>query len=277
MIFRIDSSLTKDKFGKMRLSLFLPVICSFLFKALYSETSDTDLKHYRAHKWKDSESKSLLYRTASPEKMEKGKTYPILVFFHGAGGRGSDNKGQLLDAGGLQAFEKAGLRTTLSSHFFAGQVPKGERWVDVHWSLLGHKMPRISDSMRMAFEAVDAYIDNPENQVDSKRIYVMGLSMGGYGTWDAIQRKPDFFAAAVPICGGGDSSLAHKLTKLPIWAWHGELDKVIKPSRSSDMIDAISKSGGSPKYSEIKGCGHNSWVDCWKSQEMWTWLYSQKK
>jgi predicted peptidase len=128
----------------------------------------------------------------------------------------------------------------------------------------------------MAFEAVDAYIDNPENQVDSKRIYVMGLSMGGYGTWDAIQRKPDFFAAAVPICGGGDSSLAHKLTKLPIWAWHGDLDKVIKPSRSSDMIYAISKSGGSPKYSEIKGRGHNSWVDCWKSKEMWTWLYSQK-
>jgi predicted peptidase len=276
MIFRIDSSLTKDKLGKMRLFLFLPVICSFLFKALCSETSDTDLKHYRVHEWEDSESKSFLYRTASPEKMEKGKTYPILVFFHGAGGRGSDNKGQLLDAGGLQAFERAGLRTTLSSHFFAGQVPKGERWVDVHWSLLGHKMPRISDSMRMAFEAVDAYIDNPENQVDSKRIYVMGLSMGGYGTWDAIQRKPDFFAAAVPICGGGDSSLAHKLTKLPIWAWHGNLDKVIKPSRSSDMIDAISKSGGSPKYSEIKGRGHNSWVDCWKSKEMWTWLYSQK-
>jgi predicted peptidase len=128
----------------------------------------------------------------------------------------------------------------------------------------------------MAFEAVDAYIEDPENQVDSKRIYVMGLSMGGYGTWDAIQRRPNFFAAAVPICGGGDTSLAPRLTKLPIWAWHGDQDKVIKPSRSRDMIDAIKKIGGTPKYSEIKGRGHNSWVDCWKSQEMWTWLYSQK-
>jgi predicted peptidase len=138
-------------------------------------------------------------------------------------------------------------------------------------------MPKISDSMRMAFEAIDAYIENPENQVDSKRIYVMGLSMGGYGTWDAIQRRPNFFAAAVPICGGGDTSLAPRLTKLPIWAWHGDQDKVIKPSRSRDMIDAIKKIGGTPKYSEIKGRGHNSWLDCWKSQEMWTWLYSQKK
>ena len=131
--------------------------------------------------------------------------------------------------------------------------------------------------MRMAFEAVDAYIEDSENQVDSKRIYVMGLSMGGYGTWDAIQRRPNFFAAAVPICGGGDTSLAPRLTKLPIWAWHGDQDKVIKPSRSKDMIDAIKKIGGTPKYSEIKGRGHNSWVDCWSSDELWNWLYSKSK
>ena len=102
-------------------------------------------------------------------------------------------------------------------------------------------MPRISDSMRMVFEAVDAYIDNPENQVDSKRIYVMGLSMGGYGTWDAIQRKPDFFAAASPFVAG---VIRHWLitNKTPHMGMAWELDKVIKPSRSSDMIDAISKS-----------------------------------
>jgi len=261
----------------MRLTLFSLIIYTFICKALYAETSDINLKPYQAHKWQDAESKSFLYRTASPEKMKKEKTYPMLVFFHGAGGRGSDNRGQLLDAGGLQAFEKAGLRTTLQSHIFAGQVPKSERWVDVHWSLLGHKMPKISDSMRMAFEAVDAYIEDPENQVDSKRIYVMGLSMGGYGTWDAIQRRPNFFAAAVPICGGGDTSLAPRLTKLPIWAWHGDQDKVIKPSRSRDMIEAIKKIGGTPKYSEIKGRGHNSWVDCWSSDELWNWLYSKSK
>ena len=138
-------------------------------------------------------------------------------------------------------------------------------------------MPEISESMRMAFEAIDGYIQEPKNQVDSKRIYVMGLSMGGYGTWDAIQRRPDFFAAAVPICGGGDKSLAPKLVNIPIWAWHGDKDSVIKPSRSRDMINAISKAGGSPKYSEIKGRGHNSWVDCWNTDELWKWLYSQSK
>ena len=101
--------------------------------------------------------------------------------------------------------------------------------------------------------------------------------MGGYGTWDAIQRRPNFFAAAVPICGGGDTSLASKLIDLPIWAWHGDQDKVIKPSRSRDMINAIKKIGGTPKYSEIKGRGHNSWVDCLSSDELWNWLYSKSK
>ena len=238
---------------------------------------DNLLKSYHPHVSNDSKRDKFLYRTASPTKMIKDGKYPLLVFFHGAGGRGDNNTGQLLDAGGLQAFEKAGVRTKFKSHIFAGQVPKGERWVNVGWSLLGHKMPDISHSMRMAFEALDSFIQDPLNQVDSKRIYVMGLSMGGYGTWDAIQRRPDFFAAAVPICGGGDKSLASKLVNIPIWAWHGDKDFVIKPSRSRDMIKAISKAGGLPKYSEIKGRGHNSWVDCWNTDELWKWLYSQSK
>ena len=131
--------------------------------------------------------------------------------------------------------------------------------------------------MRMAFEALDAFVADEKNQVDANRIYVMGLSMGGYGTWDAIQRRPNFFAGAVPICGGGDKKLAKNITKVPIWAWHGDKDKVIKASRSRDMIEAIKAAGGSPKYSEIKNRGHNSWVDVWNSDELWDWLYSQKR
>ena len=232
---------------------------------------------YVAATWKSPTQGTFLYRHSSPSKMEKGTKYPLLVFFHGAGGRGNDNKGQLADAGGVGAFDKAGLMSKRGSHVFAGQVPKGERWVDVHWSLLGHKMPKVSDSMHMAFEALDAYVADKKNQVDSNRIYVMGLSMGGYGTWDAIQRRPDFFAAAVPICGGGDKSFGEKLKGLPVWAWHGDKDRVIKPSRSRDMIEAIKKAGGNPKYSEIKGRGHNSWTDAWNSNEMWEWLYSQRR
>ena len=256
------------------LTLFL-FVTPFVTNA---QSMDELLSSYVPSTLKNPEGGKFNYRYSTPDKMEKGTKYPLLVFFHGAGGRGNDNKGQLVDAGGIVAFAKAGLRTKRASHVLAGQVPKGERWVDVHWSLLGHRMPKEpSDPMKMAFEALDAYVADIKNQVDPNRIYVMGLSMGGYGTWDAIQRRPNFFAAAVPICGGGDKQLVKKIARLPIWAWHGDKDSVIKPSRSRDMIEAIKKAGGNPKYSEIKGRGHNSWTDAWNSKEMWEWLYSQKR
>ena len=261
----------------MNFEIFFYSILSFLTVPILGQIKKANIDLYQAQIWKESEDLSLYYRTAQPEKMEMGQKYPLLLFFHGSGGRGSDNISQLIDAGGLQAFEKVGIRNRFKSHFFAGQVPKSEKWVNTGWGLLGHKMPKISQTMRMTFDALDAYVSDPKNQVDLNRIYVMGLSMGGYGTWDAIQRRPDYFAAAVPICGGGDKSLAKKLIQLPIWAWHGEKDNVIKPTRSRDMIKAISKAGGSPKYSEIKGRGHNSWVDCWNSDVLWNWVFSQSK
>lgn len=253
----------------------------FLFSCfLYAQAKNIEelLTNYEAATWKSPLEGTFNYRHCTPAKIKNNTKYPLLVFFHGAGGRGNDSKGQLVDAGGIMAFEKEDLRAKRESYVFAGQVPKGERWVDVHWNLLGHSMPKVpSPSMRLAFEALDAFVSDKKNQVDRNRIYVMGLSMGGYGTWDAIQRRPNFFAAAVPICGGGDKSLAGTISKLPIWAWHGDKDTVIKPSRSRDMIEAIREAGGKPKYTEIEGRGHNSWVDCWKSQEMWAWLYSQRK
>ena len=258
---------------------YIRFITAFLFLncMVFADKDFVVPNSYTTKEWKTKEGGNFLYRTAKPTKLAKGKKYPLLVFLHGAGGRGNDNIKQLLDAGGVEAFEKQKLRTLRESHVFAGQVPSGERWVDVGWNLLNHRMPKISESMKMTFEAMDAYVRDGENQVDPNRIYVMGLSMGGYGTWDALQRRPGFFAAAVPICGGGDASYAEELASTPIWAWHGEKDKVIKPMRSREMINSIRKAGGSPKYTEIRNRGHNSWVEVWNSQELWDWLYSQKK
>lgn len=252
------------------------ILFTILSSATYADTRKEEEK-YTAKVWKNAKGESLNYRHRAPDKVEPGKKYPLIIFYHGAGGRGDNNLGQIVDAGAVSAFARAGVFSKRDAYLIAGQVPKGKLWVDVSWSALEHKMPKVSDSMRLMFDAVDAFVADKENQVDPERIYAMGLSMGGYGTWDAIQRRPAFFAAAVPICGGGDKSMGKTLAHLPIWAWHGDKDNVIKASRSTDMIAAIKAAGGSAKYSELKGVGHNAWSRCWGSTELWDWLFSQKQ
>lgn len=111
----------------------------------------------------------------------------------------------------------------------------------------------------------------------AQRIYLTGLSMGGFGVWDAMQRKPTWFAAAVPICGGGDPTFASAIAPIPVWAFHGDSDPAVKPKRSRDMIAALKAAGGQPKYTEYPNTGHNSWTETYKNREMYAWLFSQKR
>ena len=270
--------------SKTRQAVTKPLLLLFLFPLLLwspcvfggSKVPDRGAP-YLAKVWKGKKGAALNYRFRAPDEVAKGEKYPLFVFYHGAGGRGADNFGQIRDAGAIKAFAEAGLFSDRPCYLLAGQVPKGKLWVDVAWSSLEHEMPKISDSMRLMFEVIDAHMANGNLQIDPDRVYAMGLSMGGYGTWDAIQRRPGLFAAAVPICGGGDKSRVRNIASLPIWAWHGDRDKVIRISRSTDMIAAIKAAGGAPRFTELKGVGHNAWSDCWKSREMWDWLFAQKR
>ena len=247
------------------------------------EAEHPELSKYTAAVWTSPAEGKLNYRFRFPDNVDTEKTYPIILFLHGAGGRGNDNAGQLVDASAVKLMKQAGICSTRECYVVAGQVPAEKMWVDIPWTTLDHEMPPVSNSMRMMLECFDAFIANPDHRVDLKRIYVVGLSMGGYGTWDAIQRRAEFFAAAVPICGGGDKRLAAKLTKLPIWARHGDKDDVVKVSRSQDMVAAIrvaaegEDSAKRIKYTEVAGHGHNVWVPALKSQEMWDWLFAQSR
>ena len=101
--------------------------------------------------------------------------------------------------------------------------------------------------------------------------------MGGFGVWDAMQRQPTLFAAAAPVCGGGDTALAKSIAAIPLWAFHGEKDTVVKPLRSRDMIAAIKAAGGTQRYTEYPGVGHNSWVATYRNPEFYSWLFAQRK
>ena len=101
--------------------------------------------------------------------------------------------------------------------------------------------------------------------------------MGGFGTWDVIAREPDLFAAAVPICGGGDEATAPMIAKIPIWAFHGSKDPTVKVSRTLNMVEALRKVGGDPGCTIYPGEGHASWVPAYKDAAMMKWLFAQKK
>jgi predicted peptidase len=216
----------------------------------------------------------LNYRLMSPIEYDRTKQYPLVVFLHGAGERGDDNTKQLVH--GMADFASDENRLKYPAFVLAPQCPNDKRWVEVDWGALKHDMPeKPSQPMGLLFQLLDAM--PKQLAIDPNRIYITGLSMGGYGTWDAIQRRPDYFAAAIPICGGGDLAGAEKMKNIPIWAFHGDQDGAVKVSRSRDMIKAIEAAGGKPKYTEYPGVGHDSWTATYKNPEVLQWLFEQKK
>ena len=232
---------------------------------------------FEAKTYKSSKNDSLNYRIYTPEGMDAGRQYPLVLFFHGAGERGDDNYRQLIL--GVMDILKYSKKSNNPAIILAPQCPNSQSWVsDIRKSLVAvsHTMPEESSlQMKLAVELLkDTMTELP---VDKKRVYVTGLSMGGFGTWDILQRMPDIFAAAIPVCGGGDPNLADKIKQVPIWAFHGDKDTVVRPELTSDMIAALKKSGGDPKYTEYKGVGHDSWNRTYANEEVLKWLFLQEK
>ena len=116
------------------------------------------------------------------------------------------------------------------------------------------------------------------DRVDLSRVYAAGISMGGYGTWELITRRPEVFAAAVPVCGSGIPDMADKLVNMGIWAFHGEADGTVPPQGTRDMEAAIKAAGGTKmKATYFPGVGHDSWIPAYKTEGLMNWLFSQKK
>jgi len=200
---------------------------------------------------------------------------PLVVFLHGAGERGGDNIAQLKYLPAWLAEPDA--RRRYPAFVLAPQCRPDERWVDVSWAD-GQSTPQPaapSTDLAAAIAAIDEVV--AREPVDPARIYLTGLSMGGYGTWDLAARFPERFAAAMPICGGGDERVAAKLAALPIWCFHGDADKAVPVGRSRDMIAAVRRAGGKPIYSELADVGHDSWTPAYRDRFVLDWLFSQRK
>ena len=214
-----------------------------------------------------------LYRSQKADMITEA--VPLVIFLHGAGERGNDNCAQ------LKHCVKYFLEDTVTSRYpfllMAPQCPNGKRWVNIDWSLPEHQMEsEPTAELRGVFTVLDSLIDC--GAVDASRVYISGISMGGFGTWDALQRHPEKFAAAIAICGGGDPACAEAMKDVPVYIFHGLLDEVVMPSRSIQMYDALKDVGNEEvflvTYPEL---GHWCWDAAFSTPGLVELLFGKKR
>ena len=222
-----------------------------------------------------------------PKGCDIERLYPLVIYFHGAGERGKDNKLQANGGGHMENLYKATQGESFDGQYqallLAPQCPANDQWVNRDWSKGAYTQdeePSISQPMRSALAILDDVIAN--YQVDTNRIYVTGLSMGGYGTWDAVRRRPELFAAAMPLSGGGNKDQGVLFKEIPVWTYHSDNDFVVPVSGADDMRDAIKNAGGMIDYTRVN-VGHSGWGTFYDNktytnssdQTVYEWLFSQ--
>ena len=221
---------------------------------------------------------TLKYRVLFPENYDRTRQYPLVLFLHGSGERGSDNEKQLTHGAALFADEEN--RKDYPSIVIFPQCPQESFWVERErlqdQSILFPEKPKITKPLFLVKKLMDSYVK--KESVDIKRIYVMGLSMGGMGTFDLICRYPKYFAAAIPICGGVNTERLKKVKKMPIRIFHGGADPVVSREFSRNAHIEL-KAQGSVKveYIEFPGIGHDSWTKAFQYPDFLSWLYYQSR
>jgi predicted peptidase len=256
------------------------IILFVTFIAYAVSAQDTSL--YLRKEYVNREGKILPYRLLYPENYDKSKKYPLVLFLHGAGERGNDNAKQLIH--GSRLFLADSNRKNFPCFVVIPQCPQ-----DGYWS--SAKIDRSTSPLTISFDYEASLIAWPlqsainvvkqlatDEKVDKKRIYITGLSMGGMGTFDAIYRNPDFFAAALPICGGGDTlHYDSRVKNVPFWVFHGDADAVVKVDLSRSMVAKLKASGVSVKYTEYPGVNHNSWDNAFAEPTYLSWMFSKER
>jgi predicted peptidase len=227
---------------------------------------------------------TLLYRILYPESYKANKKYPVITFLHGSGERGNDNEAQLTHGGKL--FVNDSVRKDLKAIVIFPQCPKDSSWRSIQvrrdtmsvtgraFDFTAHAVPTTPARL------VKALLDSLQTtkKADSRRMYIGGLSMGGFGTFDMLERYPYYFAAALPICGGGDTTKAALFAQsTPAWIFHGDQDKAVDVKYSRDYYAALKNAGSDVKYTEYPGVEHNSWDNAFAEKELLPWLLSHKR
>jgi dipeptidyl aminopeptidase/acylaminoacyl peptidase len=213
--------------------------------------------------WEKMEFESLKFRFYGGKRLRAEKRYPVVIYLHGKGSGGSDNEKQL--HGAARKFAEGDIYKDNPSLILVPQCPDDSKG----WN--GEYLDDVIGLIGAALENLPA---------DEDRVYITGVSMGGFGTWKAIAQSPDLFAAAVPVCGGGSPSTARAIKDIPIWAHHGAADPVVSVEFTRRMVEALEKAKGNIKYTEYdeaSGIKHDAWTPCYGNDEVFEWIFAQRR
>ena len=191
-----------------------------------------------------------------PEDYGKKRRWPLMLFLHGAGERGSDLKKVKVHGPPKIVENKKDFPFILVSP----QCPKDDWWTE-----------KVDVLINLVDDIAARY------KVDKKRIYLTGLSMGGYGTWALASAYPERFAAIAPICGGGSRIMSMRLKDIPIWVFHGAKDRTVPIKESEEMVKAIRSRGGDVKFTIYPDAGHDSWTETYNNPELYDWFLKHSK
>ena len=267
----------------------LAFVFAVLFAAVSAPAQSALVERYEARVFEDASGLRLPYRLFRPAGYDPSKRYPLVVYLHGGAGAGTDNRKHLAggNARALTAFVGDAVQAEHPAFVLAPQTSRGgdeggwggfDRPIRAEWDRTKVFVKYLPDLDDEPIDAVVRLIATLEREfsLDSARFYVTGQSRGGYGTWGIVSRYPDLFAAAAPLCGGGDPSVAARI-RTPIWAFHGDADETVAVEQSRAMIAALRAAGRSPRFTEYPGAGHGISGLVYADRDLIDWLFSRRK
>jgi len=251
------------------LTFFLTALFYLSTQPVFSQSLRFSINQYIA------KGDTLNYRQLYPDS-DTLRKHPLVIFLHGSGERGNDNEAQL--KWGVMNFATDQNMMLHPALVIAPQCPENLSWSNFSRDKNSTEM-HLQSTPTKPMELLIALIHQliKTMPVDSNRIYITGLSMGGYGIYDAIERYPNLFAAAIPVCGGGDVSKAASIAHIPIWIVHGAEDPAVSPLYSLDMLQALTKAGAHPGFTQYPEVGHFSWLGAYSDALIMEWLFRQHK
>jgi len=261
--------------NKRKLILLLPIVCWVLGTNVIAQPFHSIIKK-QFLLTKEGKTDTLQYQVHLPDNFDAAKQYPLLVMLHGSGERGSDNEIQYKHFAPF--VENPTIRSQHPAIILIPQCPRSTSWSwwikdrdTLNYTLKPNPTPALQ-----AFHGLLKQIEK-DYKIDSDRRYITGLSMGGLGTLEYLSYFPAYFAAAAPVCGGGDTKRVKKIKKTPVWLFHGGADRVVVPRMSRMMYHALAEADAEVVYTEWPGVGHDSWVQTYQQVLLADWLFAQER